>query len=1242
MKYRDLVNFDKITEIIQLRESGDADKARELVRSYVVSDAMALRFQNIVFEQLRWDNPVEHFGMLVVGNYGTGKSHLLSVISALASDADMVQHLRNKDVRDAAASVSGKFKVIRCEIGAVKTPLRDIFAGRLQEFLDENGVDFAIPPADAGLADNKGWIEEMMAAFQEKFPDHGLLFVIDEMLDYLRGLPERELTLAFGLMREIGEIAQTSRLRFVAGVQEAIFDSARFSFVADSLRRVSQRFRTIPIERNDVKYVVTERLLSKTAGQVELVRKHLKPFAVYYGDMASRMDDYCAMFPVHPDYIGVFERIACAERREVLSTLSRAIEELLDKEVTDKDPGLIAFDSYWPQIRADHTLQAVQDIKLVADCEKVLSDKIRTLPEAYRAFAGRVVNALSVYRLCTGSVKNHIGLTAENLRDMLCVYDPIVADLGGEGAVILRENIATAIDELKKAVDGQFISRNADNQQYYIDIDKTIDLEMIIRKRAESLDDETLDLAYYEALKVVMELVDTPTKVTGYKIWEFDDLRWLSRKAPRRGYLFFGAPNERSTAQPPRDYYIYFLRPFAPTKFKDEKKPDEVFFRLTKMDDGFREDVRLYAAALDLLSTSSGERKDRYSDRAQSYRKKVVGWLLEKGRGEFEVTCRGDRKRAGELAVEADLRRAFGLRNDETFNFRDCVLGISGHLLEGHFDELAPEYPTFREYISRRARPSAVADALGVLAGGASQNGRVVLDALGLLDGSSIDPGKSPYAERVKNMLADLPEGQVLRRESLLEAVNQDLFFEPRRFRIEDDLLVVVLAALVQSGDIVLSILGRDFDASSMDALSRTPVQQLLDFIHVSRPKMWNAATISAVFDLLGLKKGLVQKAVMGQKEPVTAMLDAAQKLVNRLAVLLPKLSRPLMFMGEDLLQLSGAAASADAAREARDFLDHLLNYDSPAKLKQLQTPPGEIAKHRPVATAIGAWERIVSFCTEQGATLNYLESARRELPPDDAWVMKLEDARREIQKALPAARGVEELLPLLDKAGAELGKLKKGYIDQYHILHGKARLDSAGDARRQKLLNDRRLKTLRELSAIDIMPRAALDEICARIASFQTCPGCSDADIENEALCPRCHYSPVRDGIGSTAAEILKGIDKKLDDLLEDWSRTILNALGEPAVAGAIDLLDERKKSAVREFIKDGDLPDPVPEVLAEGLREALNGLQKVTIRAGELAERLKSAGPASPDEFRAQLQRLVDEAVQGCDRDKVRIVVE
>ena len=121
----------------------------------------------------------------------------------------------------------------------------------------------------------------------------------------------------------------------------------------------------------------------------------------------------------------------------------------------------------------------------------------------------------------------------------------------------LQTHVETVLREIHSTVSGQFISRNDDNGQYYLDLEKTDDFDALIESRADSLGETQLDRFYYEALKRVMECEDS-TYVTGYKIWQHE-LVWQDRKAARTGYLFFGAPNERSTAVPNRDFYIYFI-----------------------------------------------------------------------------------------------------------------------------------------------------------------------------------------------------------------------------------------------------------------------------------------------------------------------------------------------------------------------------------------------------------------------------------------------------------------------------------------------------------------------------------------------------------------------------------------------------------------------------------------------------------------------------------------------------------
>jgi hypothetical protein len=319
MKYRELIQFEPIESVVQLRDADEATAAQQLVQTFVISTEMAEKLITLVVPQLQFEQPTDNKGLLVVGNYGTGKSHLMSVISALAENSELTSRLNDKSVANVAGKIGGRFKLVRTEIGATTMSLRDILVAELEEHLSTMGVSYSFPSADK-VPNNKRAFEEMMAAFHKKYPDHGLLLVVDELLDYLRTRRDQELILDLNFLREIGEVCKDLRFRFIAGVQEAIFDSPRFSFVADSIRRVKDRFEQILIARKDVKFVVAERLLKKTAEQQVKIREYLTPFAKFYGRMNERMDEFVRLFPVHPDYIDTFERVTAVEKREVVSS----------------------------------------------------------------------------------------------------------------------------------------------------------------------------------------------------------------------------------------------------------------------------------------------------------------------------------------------------------------------------------------------------------------------------------------------------------------------------------------------------------------------------------------------------------------------------------------------------------------------------------------------------------------------------------------------------------------------------------------------------------------------------------------------------------------------------------------------------------------------------------------------------------------------------------------------------------
>jgi len=91
MKYKDLVQFEPIETVVQLREADDKHEAATLVRTYVISERMADLLTRLVIPQLQFTEPMDNKGLMVVGNYGTGKSHLMSVLSAVAEHGDLAR-----------------------------------------------------------------------------------------------------------------------------------------------------------------------------------------------------------------------------------------------------------------------------------------------------------------------------------------------------------------------------------------------------------------------------------------------------------------------------------------------------------------------------------------------------------------------------------------------------------------------------------------------------------------------------------------------------------------------------------------------------------------------------------------------------------------------------------------------------------------------------------------------------------------------------------------------------------------------------------------------------------------------------------------------------------------------------------------------------------------------------------------------------------------------------------------------
>ena len=1242
MKYGDLIQFHPIESVIQLRDADEAAAARQLVETYVISEEMAEKLVGLVIPQLQFDQPTDNKGLLIVGNYGTGKSHLMSVISALAEHPGLAAGLSNADVADASLKIGGRFKVVRTEIGATTMSLRDILVAELEEHLATMGVAYSFPSTDR-VSNNKRSFEEMMTAFHREFPDHGLLLVVDELLDYLRSRDDHAIILDLNFLREIGEVSKDLRFRFLAGVQEAIFDSPRFSFVADSIRRVKDRFEQVLIARKDVKFVVAERLLKKTGEQQARIREYLTPFGKFYDRMNERMDEFVRLFPVHPDYIDTFERVIAVEKREVLKTLSQVMMKMLNQDMPNDRPGLIAYDSYWTNLRENPSFRAVSDIKAVIDCSQVLESRIQqafTRP-TYKQMALRLIHALSVHRLTTGDIYAPLGATAGELRDGLCLYQPGIEELGGDPADDLLSQVETVLREIHKTVSGQFISSNPDNRQFYLDLKKTDDFDALIEKRAESLDSAQLDRYYYEALKQVMECMDQ-TYVTGYKIWQHE-LEWLERKAARHGYLFFGAPNERSTAVPPRDFYVYFIQPFDAPHFRDEKNSDELFLRLTNKDDEFRTALRNYAAALDLASTSSGNAKSTYESKSSNFLRDLVQWLRKHMTDAFEVTYQGRTKPLTEWANGKSIRELSGIGSHERINFRDMVNTVAGICLGAHFEDEAPEYPFFPILVTGSNRDQAAQDALRAIAGqNRTRQATGVLDGLELLDGDRLDPDKSRYAQHILGLLRKKGHGQVINRSELIHDDKGVEYMDKDRQRLEPEWVAVVLAALVYSGHVVLAIPGRKFDAVGLSQLAATDVDELTQFKHLEQPKDWNLPALRTLFELLGLTPGMAQLVTQGRDEPVQELQKAVALAVERLVMAQQSLLSGLSFWGRNILDEDEAQTRRTQLDRTKEFLESLQAYTSPGKLKNFRYDAQEVAVHRDGFASLDEIESLQQLMANLGSTASFLFTAETVLPTETEWIGELKTVRDEVFAQLgdPDQRGTARFQ---QQTRRKLADLKKSYVQTYLGMHARARLGVNEEKRKTDLLGGERLKALQKLSTIELMPRQHLADFQNRLDGLKSCSVVTDRGMDTSPICRHCGYNPGSGPPASPAGNVLDDLDDELDEMVSNWTQTLLSNLEVSATTSDLELVPPESQRLVAGLIERRALPDVIDQDFIHALGETLVGLEKVQIKTADLRAALLAGGsPTTLEEMKKRFEDYLDELVKGKELGKVRIVLE
>ena len=1224
MKYSELISFKPIESTIQLLETAEKSAARDAVSTYVMSDSMAEGMQAPVIDQLQMEDVVDNKAIMVVGNFGTGKSHLMSVIAAIATDAENLKYLQNKKFASSMEIIAGKFEVLRMKVDGLTMPLREIIMGEIEDDFSNRSIDYEVPDLDS-VRDNSRIIKDAMAKFQEKYPEKGYLIVIDELLSYLTSRDERQIVLDLAFLQSMAEMCSKSRLRVICGVQEKVFDNPRFSFVSETLKKVGDRFTQIIITKEATAYVVSERILKKTPEQKALIRKHLEKFTNLYTGMSSRLEEFVDLFPIHPSYIDVFNRIYLIENRHILKNISTCIRKIFDTNVPDNAPGIVSFDDYWPAIKSNGLLKSDVTISRVVNASQQLEDIInRAFPKpAYKPLAIQIIYALSVHRLTTNGLDVQFGMTAENLKDDLCLYLPMPE----QDADFLLGTVNATLKSIMTTVSGQFIIFNDANNQYYIDVDKIVDYDEKVKQKAAVTAESELNTYFYKVVYSCLEW-DAKQYVTNFEIYEYD-LNWESHNIFREGYLFMGLPGERSTAQPERDFYIHIMPPYGVGEPDIQNLPDEVYL-FFRGNDEFKTTLRLYAAASSLAQISEGKDRDAYSNKAAVHRKKLVKYLSENKNTCFNVTYDHQMRQMIEV-----LKGKY----HPDMTFKDTVDLTATIVFDHYFCEKYPEFPVFRTRLTRKNRADAVRAAFDYYAGRKNQQAVAMLQSFGVLDGEKIKPEGSKYAMYFIDRIKDLPPQGVLNFSDLFETDEMGESHD-KKFQLSNMYAPIVFLSMVYAGYAVITLKnGSTLSASNLDQVPKLNQMELYEFKYLSRPAQMSMAELKHLFDVLGINPVLLDNP-NDRDTGVAELLKKAQSYSNRAVMANQKLVKDFELWGEPLVNSMDMGRMKKACEAVRDeFSNYQAKYNTPAKLNNFKLSMEEVDK---LAEQIKLVETIMRYSDYKAACasiVSYLSSIE-SMEVGAALKSEIDQAKtafRESRDSIMYGTSADAAAQQVETA---LSKVKEKYIGIYFEEHKKKRLDVTEAKRRGQILEGAEFAKLKKLRGIEIVSSAKLSAIEQDLAGLKVCYELTPEELKSNPVCKHCGYR-----LGDQAKNVygqMDNIEIRIDDLVTEWTNTLLNTISDPIVASQKEYLTAEQKKAIDNFESSRVLPKRVDDFFVKAITALLQGFEPVVIDTEDLLQKLEELPPLDETTFAAKIKDILGTYTKGKDTSKLRIVVK
>ena len=183
-------------------------------------------------------------------------------------------------------------------------------------------------------------------------------------------------------------------------------------------------------------------------------------------------------------------------------------------------------------------------------------------------------------------------------------------------------------------------------------------------------------------------------------------------------------------------------------------------------------------------------------------------------------------------------------------------------------------------------------------------------------------------------------------------------------------------------------------------------------------------------------------------------------------------------------------------------------------------------------------------------------------------------------------------------------------------------------------------LLSLRKLRSIEILSVAKMTDLENELSNLKVCYELTPEELKSSSVCPYCHFR-LDDNVKPVHGK-LDNIELRLDSLLEEWTKSLLDTISDPIVESQKEYLNETQQKAIDEFVETKELPKRVDDFFVNAIQALLKGFEPVVVDADDLVEKLTKLPPLDETAFRQKVSDMIAGYTKDKDADKLRIIVK